>query len=767
MKALLLDHIALHSIGLCVAGLVVLLIRSGWRRDPVLAYRLLSAVLLATLLLPLGQTLVQGRAPDALRERLAAARPLLPLRLGNESTPAAAATSAVREQALLELSRDASPRRRPAAVITSSAIHRAAPAMPPAAGDPLDPEADHALTGSRSGPLITTALAWVIIAIYLSGVVGFAFRSLRRLLATRRLVRSAEAIPAAEIDPLWNRVAHGSALRERIRLLRSAQLEAPACWGLLRPVIIIPAGQRERSGSPAFQWALLHELIHLERRDPLLALLQSVMTTLFWFHPVAHWFARQLEVLREQSCDLLVVDRAGKRRSYALALLSYAHPEGAEPDILSPGHHPPGAGVPALLHWCRSPSQLKRRIEMLLKTRGSNRKGRRLLVASCAGLLLSAIWAGQIALASTFTADDEEALVACDPKDKKNGARRSQRDFRRPPTTPLRDPGGEADITRQGNRARPQVASGEPLDQLVRAAMIQTLLNDDDDNVKMTAARALAPHVQDEEVKRGFLKAIRNSCNDACRLTLIDSLLSREAIDDDVKDLLVRAFSRDGDSGLRRGLRQSLATISTGPEARDHVIAALSNGRSDLIQLNASESLAPHAGDPAVRSALANALRKSDNEVARMVMIDALEPYVTESSEVRETFLRIIENDDNEVAKMTVARSLAEQAGHPDVRAVMIRTILGKRNDVIKLAFVDALGPFIYEPEVKAAFIKIIPHLGNELVRMKMVRSLASIITPEEASPWQGQDPHMLPSPRAGAPLSESDLIPVMQQKRG
>ncbi|NOH00433.1 MAG: hypothetical protein HND52_20910, partial [Ignavibacteriae bacterium] len=93
--------------------------------------------------------------------------------------------------------------------------------------------------------------------------------------------------------------------------------------------------------------------------------------------------------------------------------------------------------------------------------------------------------------------------------------------------------------------------------------------------------------------------------------------------------------------------------------------------------------------------------------------------------------------------------------------------ILGKRNDVIKLAFVDALGPFIYEPEVKAAFIKIIPHLGNELVRMKMVRSLASIITPEEASPWQGQDPHMLPSPRAGAPLSESDLIPVMQQKRG
>ena len=53
------QHLVVGSMGLCVAAFVALLLLRTWRRQPLVSYRMVVAVLVATLVLPLGQLVAQ------------------------------------------------------------------------------------------------------------------------------------------------------------------------------------------------------------------------------------------------------------------------------------------------------------------------------------------------------------------------------------------------------------------------------------------------------------------------------------------------------------------------------------------------------------------------------------------------------------------------------------------------------------------------------------------------------------------------------------
>ena len=730
--ATLLDHLVVHSAGLCVVGLLVLAAGRLWRRDPVLSYRIMICALVTVLLLPPAQLLVQGRA-----QSVAA---LLEPKAPTELAPTFFAQP-------VKAPRPATSHER---AITSTAL----PPLPIFARASL-PEA--AAPGKKLDPRLLAAL----FAIYLAGLLLFAVRACRVLLANRRFLRGLRPVESKEHLAIWNHLTARSRLAGRAVLLHSDTLTAPACWGILRPVVVFPTRDMERRASRSFQLALLHELTHLGRFDPLVTLLQSAMRTLFWFHPVSWWLSHRLDALRELSCDLLVVQRTGRRRSYALALLGYAAPDA----VLN------HTTRPALLHWEQSSTHLRRRIEMLLESKRRMSRGRRTLYLVGAGLTLSALWAGQMALAATFSSGDDEALVACRDEDEKQktgkkGWHGELPDIARGRATnsslasvlPIRS---EQDF---GSSWTPLL---EPLDPEIRASLIHTLLRDDTDSVRMVAANALAPHVRDEVVKQAFLKALKHACNDVCRLTILDALLRRETLDSDVRDLLVRAIT-DGDGPSM--VMRSDQGLTTEAEAREMLISAVCDDRNDVIQLSATEALAPHANDPIVQAALLKALRNSSNEVARMAMIESLSPFVTVNSEVQKSFLRILQRDDNEVAKMAVTRALTENVDDPSVRTLILAALGGERNDVAKSALVKAVAPFAYEPQVKSAFVEIIPRMGSEIIRLQMVEALARVITPtgpaEAPQGDRARTLRSLPAPSAGAPTFGRDLIPILKRKR-
>jgi hypothetical protein len=70
------------------------------------------------------------------------------------------------------------------------------------------------------------------------------------------------------------------------------------------------------------EMVLLHELAHLRRWDNLVNLLQRVVESLLFFHPVVWWLSGWVRLERELCCDRLVVERLGQPVAYAEMLMA-------------------------------------------------------------------------------------------------------------------------------------------------------------------------------------------------------------------------------------------------------------------------------------------------------------------------------------------------------------------------------------------------------------------------------------------------------------
>ena len=145
-------------------------------------------------------------------------------------------------------------------------------------------------------PVLAIGLA----LLYLAGV-GFAAW---RLLAGQRAVRRRlHHLPAAdaEIASAIERAADILRLRAAPPARIDPGASSPYLVGAIRPVLVLPAWLPP--SSPAWWAGVLHELAHVKRRDPLLALVAAATGCLFWFWPPVAWSRRALDRSREMACD--------------------------------------------------------------------------------------------------------------------------------------------------------------------------------------------------------------------------------------------------------------------------------------------------------------------------------------------------------------------------------------------------------------------------------------------------------------------------------
>ena len=112
-------------------------------------------------------------------------------------------------------------------------------------------------------------------------------------------------------------------LRRSVSIRESGGVTAPLTYGVLRPVILIPAGL-DWEDTATLDYVFAHEYIHIRRFDALLRLLFIAALCVHWFNPLV-WVMYVLALRDiELSCDEAVVRRFGleSRRAYALALLT-------------------------------------------------------------------------------------------------------------------------------------------------------------------------------------------------------------------------------------------------------------------------------------------------------------------------------------------------------------------------------------------------------------------------------------------------------------
>lgn len=114
-------------------------------------------------------------------------------------------------------------------------------------------------------------------------------------------------------------------LKRRVRLRQSDRVGTPLTYGLLRPVILVPASMEWDDREQA-SYILCHELTHIRRWDPLTKLLLAAALCIHWFNPLVWGMFLLANRDLELSCDEAVVRAFGEgsRAGYSMALLRQA-----------------------------------------------------------------------------------------------------------------------------------------------------------------------------------------------------------------------------------------------------------------------------------------------------------------------------------------------------------------------------------------------------------------------------------------------------------
>ncbi len=161
-----------------------------------------------------------------------------------------------------------------------------------------------------------------IVAIWCLGVVTFGLRPLLSWYTVCRL-RSVGVSPVpAAVATMLEQMAERLRLRQGVQILQSTLTRVPIVIGYLRPVILLPASVLAGVPTSQLEAILAHELAHVRRHDFLVNLLQTLIETVFFYHPAVWWLSHRIRVERENCCDDLAVAALGNRVEYGRALLA-------------------------------------------------------------------------------------------------------------------------------------------------------------------------------------------------------------------------------------------------------------------------------------------------------------------------------------------------------------------------------------------------------------------------------------------------------------
>jgi len=103
--------------------------------------------------------------------------------------------------------------------------------------------------------------------------------------------------------------------RTGFRVRVTGRVPVPMTVGLFPRTIFVPP-QWSSWPAPAKRAVLRHETAHILGHDGLVRTLQTVVRSLYWFHPLVPLLARRINVFREQICDETAAHAGAKGRFY-------------------------------------------------------------------------------------------------------------------------------------------------------------------------------------------------------------------------------------------------------------------------------------------------------------------------------------------------------------------------------------------------------------------------------------------------------------------
>jgi beta-lactamase regulating signal transducer with metallopeptidase domain len=162
-------------------------------------------------------------------------------------------------------------------------------------------------------------MGWID-AFWLIGVLALAARGFGGWWVIHRLRNTATAQVPAPVRATFERIARTLSLSRPVLLRVSSAIAGPVTMGTLRAIVLLPVSAVTQLSPEELEVVLAHELAHVRRADFLWNLVQTLIETLFFFHPAVWWLSSRVRHERELCCDDLALKVCPNPVVYASAL---------------------------------------------------------------------------------------------------------------------------------------------------------------------------------------------------------------------------------------------------------------------------------------------------------------------------------------------------------------------------------------------------------------------------------------------------------------
>ncbi len=162
-------------------------------------------------------------------------------------------------------------------------------------------------------------MGWID-AFWLIGVLTLAARGFGGWWVIHRLRITATSQVPAPVRASFQRIAGALSLSRPVLLRVSSAIAGPVTIGTLRAIVLLPVSAVTLLSPDELEVVLAHELAHVRRADFLWNLVQTLIETLFFFHPAVWWISGRVRHERELCCDDLALKVCPNPVVYASAL---------------------------------------------------------------------------------------------------------------------------------------------------------------------------------------------------------------------------------------------------------------------------------------------------------------------------------------------------------------------------------------------------------------------------------------------------------------
>ena len=175
------------------------------------------------------------------------------------------------------------------------------------------------LSSSHTGNSLPSVMGWID-AFWVLGVLALATRGVGGWWLIHRL-RVSPAFPAPDaVRASFTRIADALGLHRPVLLRISSSVAGPLTIGTLRAIVLLPVSAVTQLGPDELEVVLAHELAHVRRADFFWNLVQTIVETLFFFHPAVWWLSGRIRHERELCCDDMALTVCPNPVVYASAL---------------------------------------------------------------------------------------------------------------------------------------------------------------------------------------------------------------------------------------------------------------------------------------------------------------------------------------------------------------------------------------------------------------------------------------------------------------